>query len=120
MKNKLKWASLLSATTVAFWSVGFFSGPLTSGKRSLSSLSSGHSADTGSRITRDAALYDRIKQLDLHRSPTPSFDDELSRLAAQESRYHEKLPGLSGHPRLRSVVKRVSAGSYSARSRSAR
>lgn len=106
-KNKLAYRSglLALALVVGFTSTGAFnSGP---SRRSLSSVKPG--------ITHDAALYERIKQLDLERAPTPSFDDELARLSSQESRHREKLPGLAGHPRLSSAVKRLSAGPYRVR-----
>ena len=84
-------------------------------RRSLSSVKPGALPAGNQAITHDAALYERIKQLDLERAPTPSFDDELARLSSQESRHREKLPGLAGHPRLSSAVKRLSAGPYRVR-----
>lgn len=92
----------LSAGFLSFAQVGV----QTTSTRAISSVS-----DPG-RITRDAALYDRIKQLDLRKVPQPSFEDDLSRLSSQESRYREKLPGLAGHPRLQGPIKRLSAGTY--------
>ncbi len=107
VKNKqaYRFGLLALALVLGLTSTGAFHSQDT--RRGLSSVKPG--------ITHDAALYERIKQLDLERAPTPSFDDELARLSSQESRHREKLPGLAGHPRLSSAVKRLSAGPYRVR-----
>jgi hypothetical protein len=120
VKIQLKWAAFGSGLALVLSATGFIPGmgqglSSSSLKRSLSSVRT--ESSTGMKITRDAALYDRIKQLDLERTPAPSFEDDLSRLSSQESRHHEKLPGLASHPRLKSVVKRLSAGPYAAKRR---
>jgi hypothetical protein len=114
VKIRTKWAALGCASALLFSATGFVEGFKSekNGSRALSSLSAPR---TGMKITRDAALYDQIKQLDLERAAEPSFEDELSRLSSQEGRYKEKLPGLAAHPRLKSAVKRLSAGPYRAR-----
>lgn len=119
MKIQIKWAALGCASALLFSATGFVEGFQIErqGSRALSSLSASNSGHSGMRITRDAALYDKIKQLDLERAAEPSFEDELSRLSSQEGRYKEKLPGLAAHPRLKSAVKRLSAGPYRARRR---
>ena len=104
-----KWAGFTSALALVLTASGFVPGAASPG-RSLSSIEARHAP--GSRITRDAALYDRVRQLDLKRLPDPSFEDDLSALSRQEAHHHEKLPGLAGHSRLSPVVKRLSAGPY--------
>jgi hypothetical protein len=109
VKFNRNWTAFGSALALAASVSGFMPGNGSAG-RSLSSIEPRHAP--GSQITRDAALYERVRQLDLKKVPEPSFEDDLSALSRQESRHHEKLPGMAGHGRLRPVVKRLSAGPY--------
>jgi hypothetical protein len=66
-------------------------------------------------LLRDQQVSDRMVELDLAPEPAPDFDSDLAKLSIRERQYRERLPSLAHHPRLKSVVSRVSAKPYSSR-----
>ena len=68
-------------------------------------------------LMREQQLSEQMTEIAMAREGAPDFDLELARLSSRERQYREKLPGLSGHPRLRSVVGRVAVQPYRPRQR---
>jgi hypothetical protein len=65
------------------------------------------------RSGRDVSpLPQSVRELDIRKQEGLSFDRDLSHLSSLESRYQERLPQLSQHPRLKSPIKRVQSKSY--------
>lgn len=71
-------------------------------------------------IRRNRQLSDRMTELEVSREDAPEFDADLARLSSRERQHRERLPRLSRHPRLKSVVSRVSARRYQPTRRSSR
>ncbi|MBU6376323.1 MAG: hypothetical protein KGQ59_10035 [Bdellovibrionales bacterium] len=63
-------------------------------------------------IVRDQRVSEQMTELEISRENAPDFESDLARLSTRERQYRERLPGLSGHSRLKSVVSRVSAQPY--------
>ena len=63
-------------------------------------------------VTDDTAIYQNLSEIKVSKEKLPSFDSDLGRLALAEGHYHEKLPSLADHPRLKAPVKRVSRQKY--------
>ena len=97
--------TLLSGTLLQLGSSGWAAVPKTT-------LTEPRRAIAKDELLRDQRLSQEMVELSIPREGAPDFDPELMRLSSSERQYREKLPGLSGHSRLRSVVARVTAQPY--------
>lgn len=79
----------------------------------LSVLSIGKaSVPSGSRVTDDTAIYQKVSEIHVQKQAKLDFDAEVARLSQQENRFNEKLPSLANHPRLKGPIQRISRQKY--------
>lgn len=64
------------------------------------------------KVTNDTAIYQNLSEIRVARETDLNFDSDVSKLAAAEGRYQEKLPSLASHPRLRAPLERISKQKY--------
>ena len=76
-----------------------------------------HTVVPREEILRDQRVSQQMTELDMSHESAPDFDADLARLSVRERQHREKLPGISSHPRLKSVVSRVAAHPYQSRKR---
>ena|ERR1035437_5878838 len=63
-------------------------------------------------VTNDTALYQRLSEIKATHEKELSFDRDIALLASSESKYRERLPELSSHPRLKAPMHRISQKPY--------
>src|SRR4051812_41828803 len=70
------------------------------------------SVPSGSRVTDDTAIYQKLSEINVGKTRPLNFDAEIERLSALETRYKEHLPTLARLPSLQGPMKRMSAQKY--------
>ncbi len=71
-----------------------------------------HTMTAKDELLKEQRLSQQMSELSMQHEGAPDFDSDLARLSSRERQYRERLPGLSGHPRLKSVVSRVAGQPY--------
>jgi len=77
-----------------------------------SRLAAPHTVVPREEILREQRVSEQMAEMEMSRENAPDFESDLARLSTRERQYRERLPGLSGHPRLKSVVSRVVSHPY--------
>jgi hypothetical protein len=77
-----------------------------------SRLPAPHTLTAKDELLKEQRLSQQMTELAMQHEGAPDFDSDLAQLSSRERQYRERLPGLSGHPRLKSVVSRVASQPY--------
>jgi hypothetical protein len=77
-----------------------------------SRLPAPHTMTAKDELLKEQRLSQQMTELSMKHEGAPDFDSDLAQLSSRERQYRERLPGLSGHPRLKSVVSRVAGQPY--------
>lgn len=64
------------------------------------------------RVTDDTVIYQNLSEIRAAREADLNFDGDIAHLSDSEKRYHEKLPSLADHPRLKAPIQRVGKQKY--------
>ena len=60
------------------------------------------------KVTDDTAIYEKLSEIQVRKEAKLDFDSDIGHLSQLEGQYHEKLPSLVKHPRLKGPLARVS------------
>jgi hypothetical protein len=78
----------------------------------LTALSITRAAVSPMKVTDDTAIYQKMSEIRVRKEAKIDFDSDIGRLARLEDRYHEKLPPLAHHARLKKPIQRVARQKY--------